>query len=163
MPVPEGAVVRGFTFSGAAKEPTAEVLPKAAATATYKAIVAKMRDPALLEFAGLQPDPLQRLPASNRTGRREVRADLRAPAARRRRPRRLRAAADRIDRLQGAVGRGGEDQGEAADLHRLLAQPPAGLAARRPARGRGASSTRGRDAGARPAADSICCRTTRTR
>jgi Ca-activated chloride channel homolog len=52
VPVPEGAVVRGFTFSGAAKEPTAEVLPKEAATATYKSIVAKLRDPALLEFAG---------------------------------------------------------------------------------------------------------------
>jgi Ca-activated chloride channel family protein len=44
--------VRGFTFSGAAKEPSAEVLPKHVATETYKAIVAKIRDPALLEFAG---------------------------------------------------------------------------------------------------------------
>ena len=52
VPVPDGAVVRGFTFSGSAKEPTAEVLPKHVATATYKAIVAKVRDPALLEFAG---------------------------------------------------------------------------------------------------------------
>lgn len=52
VPVPDGAVIRGFTFSGAAKEPTAEVLPKPAATETYKAIVAKLRDPALLEFVG---------------------------------------------------------------------------------------------------------------
>jgi len=52
VPVPEGAVVRGFSFSGAAKEPTAELLPKKVATETYKAIVAKMKDPAMLEFAG---------------------------------------------------------------------------------------------------------------
>ena len=51
VPVPEGAAVRGFTFQGAGKEPSAELLPKAEATATYKAIVAKLRDPALLEFA----------------------------------------------------------------------------------------------------------------
>ncbi len=29
VPVPDGAVVRGFTFQGAASEPTAQVLPKA--------------------------------------------------------------------------------------------------------------------------------------
>lgn len=52
VPVPDGAVVRGFTFQGAAKEPTAEVLPKNVATETYRSIVAKVRDPALLEFAG---------------------------------------------------------------------------------------------------------------
>jgi Ca-activated chloride channel family protein len=52
IPVPEGAVVRGFTFAGAAKEPTAKLLPKAEAQATYRSIVAKLRDPALLEFAG---------------------------------------------------------------------------------------------------------------
>jgi len=52
VPVPEGAAVRGFTFSGAGKEPSAELLPKAEAAATYKSIVAKIKDPALLEFAG---------------------------------------------------------------------------------------------------------------
>jgi Ca-activated chloride channel family protein len=50
--VPDGAAVRGFTFQGAGKEPTAEVLPKNDAKATYEAIVAKIRDPALLEFVG---------------------------------------------------------------------------------------------------------------
>jgi Ca-activated chloride channel family protein len=52
VPVPEGAAIRGFDFSGAAKEPTAELLRKDEAAATYKSIVAKIKDPALLEFAG---------------------------------------------------------------------------------------------------------------
>jgi len=52
VPVPDGAVVRSFTFQGAAAEPKAELLPKAEAQATYSAIVAKVRDPALLEFIG---------------------------------------------------------------------------------------------------------------
>ena len=52
VPLPDGASVRGFAFSGAAKEPTAELLPKEAAMTTYKSIVAAMKDPAILEFAG---------------------------------------------------------------------------------------------------------------
>ena len=52
VPVPEGAAVRGFTFSGSGAEPSAELLPKSEASETYKAIVAKIKDPALLEFAG---------------------------------------------------------------------------------------------------------------
>jgi Ca-activated chloride channel homolog len=52
VPVPEGAVVRGFSFSGSAKEPSAELLPKDKATAMYRSIVAKIKDPALMEFAG---------------------------------------------------------------------------------------------------------------
>jgi len=52
VPVPDGAVVRGFSFEGAADEPTAEVLPRDEARKTYDAIVARVRDPALLEFIG---------------------------------------------------------------------------------------------------------------
>ncbi len=52
VPVPDGAVVRGFTFQGAGSEPTAQVLPRDQAKRTYNAIVAKVRDPALLEFVG---------------------------------------------------------------------------------------------------------------
>ena len=52
VPLPEGAAVRSFTFSGTAKEPTAELLSKDAALGTYKSIVARMKDPAILEFAG---------------------------------------------------------------------------------------------------------------
>ena len=52
LPVPPGAVVRSFTFEGAAAEPTAELLPKDAAKTAYESIVAKVKDPALLEFAG---------------------------------------------------------------------------------------------------------------
>ena len=52
VPVPDGAVLRGFTFQGPAKEPKAQVLPKDEARKIYDAIVAKVRDPALLEFIG---------------------------------------------------------------------------------------------------------------
>src|SRR5687768_5105691 len=52
IPVPDGAVVRSFTFAGSAKESTAKLLPKAEAQSVYRSIVSKLRDPALLEFAG---------------------------------------------------------------------------------------------------------------
>jgi Ca-activated chloride channel family protein len=52
VPVPDGAAVRGFSFQGNAAEATAQVLATDEARATYNAIVAKIRDPALLEFAG---------------------------------------------------------------------------------------------------------------
>ena len=52
IPVPEGAVVRSFSFAGSAKESTAKLLPKAEAQSIYRSIVAKLRDPGLLEFAG---------------------------------------------------------------------------------------------------------------
>ena len=52
MPVPDGAVIRGFTFQGAGKEPSAQVLPKEEAKKIYNRLVAKIKDPALLEFAG---------------------------------------------------------------------------------------------------------------
>ncbi len=52
IPVPDGAVLRGFVFAGSAAEPTAKLLPKAEAISIYRSIVAKLRDPALLEFAG---------------------------------------------------------------------------------------------------------------
>ncbi|MBI3099508.1 MAG: VWA domain-containing protein [Planctomycetes bacterium] len=52
LPVPEGAVVSAFAFEGPAREPTARILPSAEARRTYDGIVAKTRDPALLEFAG---------------------------------------------------------------------------------------------------------------
>jgi Ca-activated chloride channel homolog len=51
IPVPDGAVVRSFNFEGSAKEPTAKLLPKAEAQFIYRSIVAKLRDPALLEFS----------------------------------------------------------------------------------------------------------------
>ena len=52
IPVPDGAVLRGFVFAGSASEPTAKLLPKAEAQAVYRSVVSKLRDPALLEFAG---------------------------------------------------------------------------------------------------------------
>ena len=52
VPVPDGAVVRAFDFAGSSPETTAKLLPKTEAKAIYHAIVNKLRDPALLEFAG---------------------------------------------------------------------------------------------------------------
>ncbi len=52
LPVPEGAVVCHFDFEGAATKPTARVLPREEARESYDAIVARLKDPALLEFAG---------------------------------------------------------------------------------------------------------------
>jgi Ca-activated chloride channel family protein len=52
VPVPDEAVVTAFAFAGAAREPTAKVLSRDEARRLYDGIVARLRDPALLEFAG---------------------------------------------------------------------------------------------------------------
>jgi Ca-activated chloride channel family protein len=52
IPVPQGAAIRAFTFQGGAAEPTAQLLTKDEARRTYQQIVAKLRDPAILEFVG---------------------------------------------------------------------------------------------------------------
>jgi Ca-activated chloride channel family protein len=52
LPVPDGAAVHGLDFEGDAAEPTARILPKEEARRIYNQIVAKVRDPALLEFVG---------------------------------------------------------------------------------------------------------------
>ena len=52
VPVPERAALRGFTFQGGASEPTAQLLAREEARKLYDEIVAKTRDPALLEFIG---------------------------------------------------------------------------------------------------------------
>ena len=52
VPVPDKAALRGFTFQGAGAEPKAELLTKEEARRVYDSIVAKTRDPALLEFIG---------------------------------------------------------------------------------------------------------------
>ncbi len=68
LPVPDGAVVHSFLFEGTAAEPRAEVLPADEARRTYQSIVQKIRDPALLEFAGFQwvRTSLFPIPASGR-------------------------------------------------------------------------------------------------
>ena len=53
LPVPPGAAVGSFQFEGGSAEATATLLPAAEARSTYDGIVARLRDPALLEFAGL--------------------------------------------------------------------------------------------------------------
>jgi Ca-activated chloride channel homolog len=52
VPVPDGAVVRGFAFQGTGAEPSARLLSRDEAREIYDRIVAQARDPALLEFAG---------------------------------------------------------------------------------------------------------------
>ena len=52
FPVPDGAVVRGFAYDGPGGQITAQVLPKDEARRIYERLVAKIRDPALVEFIG---------------------------------------------------------------------------------------------------------------
>jgi len=52
FPVPDGAVVRGFAYDGPGRMITAEVLPRDEAKRIYERLVAKIRDPALVEFIG---------------------------------------------------------------------------------------------------------------
>ena len=53
MPVPDGCVVTGLDFEGKASEPQARLIDKEEARRIYESIVAKMRDPALMEFIGM--------------------------------------------------------------------------------------------------------------
>ncbi len=52
VPVPDGAVIRGFAYDGPNGSITAEVLPRDQAKRIYESLVAKIRDPALVEFIG---------------------------------------------------------------------------------------------------------------
>lgn len=52
MPVPDGAAIRFFQLEGLGDDGGAKLLPKDEARAIYEAIVRRMIDPAILEFAG---------------------------------------------------------------------------------------------------------------
>ena len=52
LPVPDGALVKGFDFEGSAARPTAQLLERGEARDLYQSIVSRTRDPALLEFSG---------------------------------------------------------------------------------------------------------------
>jgi len=52
MPVPDGAAIRYFQLEGLGDDGGARLLPKDEARAIYEAIVRRMVDPAILEFAG---------------------------------------------------------------------------------------------------------------
>ena len=52
VPVPDGAVVRGFAYDGPGGMITAQVLAKEEARRIYQQLVSKIRDPALVEFIG---------------------------------------------------------------------------------------------------------------
>lgn len=53
VPVPDQAVVRMLDFQGGGSEPSFQILPREEARRIYDEIVNLSRDPALLEFAGL--------------------------------------------------------------------------------------------------------------
>ncbi len=52
LPVPDGAVVRGFAYDGPHGPISAEVLPRDEAKRIYEQLVRRIRDPALVEFIG---------------------------------------------------------------------------------------------------------------
>lgn len=52
VPVPDGAVIRGFAYDGPSGQVTAQVLPREEARRIYEGLVSKIRDPALAEFVG---------------------------------------------------------------------------------------------------------------
>ncbi|MBN2018611.1 MAG: VWA domain-containing protein [Sedimentisphaerales bacterium] len=52
LPVPDDVVIRGFAYDGPGGEITAKILAKDEARRIYEQLVAKIRDPALVEFIG---------------------------------------------------------------------------------------------------------------
>jgi len=52
LPVPENAAIKSFEFMGKSISPNVELLPASQAKEEYNSIVSKLKDPALLEFAG---------------------------------------------------------------------------------------------------------------
>ena len=53
VPVPDGAMLKGFAMEGSTLKVEAKLLPTAEARRIYDQIVSQLKDPALLEFAGL--------------------------------------------------------------------------------------------------------------
>ena len=70
VPVPDGAVLRGFVFQGPGAEPTAELLDREEARRIYDEIVSRVRDPALLEFLGCNLVRSSVFPVEPRAGQR---------------------------------------------------------------------------------------------
>jgi Ca-activated chloride channel homolog len=52
VPVPDGAVVRGFAYDGPSGQVEARVMAREEARRIYRDLVSRIRDPALVEFAG---------------------------------------------------------------------------------------------------------------
>ena len=53
LPVPHGAVLNSFQLEGSSAKYKAEILPREEARRIYDSIVSQMKDPAILEFAGM--------------------------------------------------------------------------------------------------------------
>ncbi len=52
IPVPAGAVVRGFAYQGSSGQIEAQILSQQEARRIYEGLVARIKDPALVEFMG---------------------------------------------------------------------------------------------------------------
>lgn len=52
LPVPQGAILKSFRLEGAQGKFEAEILPREEARRIYNEIVSRLKDPAILEFAG---------------------------------------------------------------------------------------------------------------
>jgi hypothetical protein len=77
VPVPQGAVLKAFTFEGGSAEGTARLLPREEARRIYDSIVAQTRDPALLEFVGQCGGEIERVSGAGQRhaeGARDLRA-----------------------------------------------------------------------------------------
>lgn len=68
LPAPQGAALREFAFQGASAEPKVELLAREEARRAYDAIVASVRDPALLEFLGCNLIQSSVFPVEARSG-----------------------------------------------------------------------------------------------
>jgi len=53
LPVPDGVVIRSLQWDGTGVEPNAQVLPREEARRIYESIVRSQKDPALVEFVGM--------------------------------------------------------------------------------------------------------------
>jgi Ca-activated chloride channel family protein len=53
LPVPDGVAIRSLQYDGVGPEPKAEILPRDEARRIYESIVNRYKDPALVEFVGL--------------------------------------------------------------------------------------------------------------
>ena len=122
MPVPDGAVVRGFAFQGNGAEPSARLLSRRRGEGDLRSNRRPGARSCAARVCRIQPGALQRFPgrAGRDTGRP---ADLRTSAAGERRSGRLRSAAERVGRIHGSVEDRGQDLGRHLDHGGVFAEP----------------------------------------
>ena len=124
VPVPDGAVVRGFSFQGAGAEPSARLLPRDEGARPTNA---SSRRPATPPCSNSRAFNLVRssvFPVEP-GGTQAVRLTYEHLLAGERRPGGLRPAAERVGRIQRPVEDRGQDHVDRADRRRLFPEPPA--------------------------------------